>query len=106
MGYVGITQKGAHLVTKLTRLVALAICMATLAAAPAMAQTTPTEDAYGGPAATQQAGGGGGGGPTLSGGSGSLPFTGFQFGMAALVGVGLVATGFALRRTLRAPAQA
>jgi hypothetical protein len=41
----------------------------------------------------------------VSGGSGSLPFTGLQLGIAALVGAGLAGTGFALRRGLQAPAQ-
>jgi hypothetical protein len=87
----------------LARLVALAICILALSAGPAMAQSTPTEDAYGGQAGVQQ--GGGGGTPTVSGGSGSLPFTGFQLGIAALAGVGLAGAGFALRRGLQTPAQ-
>jgi hypothetical protein len=86
----------------LARLIVLASCIFALAAGPAMAQTTPTEDAYGGQAGAQQ---GGGGTPTVSGGSGSLPFTGFQIGMAALAGAGLAGAGFALRRGLQSPAQ-
>lgn len=86
-----------------TGLVALIVCILALAAGPAMAQSTPTEDAYGGQVGAQQTGGGG---PTVSGGTGSLPFTGFQLGMAALAGVGLIGTGFALRRTVRAPSGA
>jgi hypothetical protein len=88
---------------RLARFTLLAICILALAAGPAMAQSTPTEDAYGGQAGVQQ--GGGGGTPTVSGGSGSLPFTGLQLGFAALVGAGLAGTGFALRRGLQTPAQ-
>jgi hypothetical protein len=88
---------------RLARLTLLAICILALAAGPAMAQSTPTEDAYGGQAGVQQ--GGGGGTPTVSGGTGSLPFTGLQIGIAALAGAGLAGAGFALRRGLQAPAQ-
>jgi hypothetical protein len=98
-----------------TGLVALIVCILALAAGPAMAQPTaiqdayPTADAYGGQVGAQQtggSGGGGGSGPTVSGGTGSLPFTGFQLSMAALAGAGLIGTGFALRRTVRAPSGA
>jgi len=34
--------------------------------------------------------------------SGSLPFTGFEVSIAALIGLGLLGTGFMLRRTTRA----
>ena len=82
-------------------------------AGAAFAQT-PTGDAYGGIAGLQQGssgGGGGGGGNAPSAGEsqpkgGSLPFTGFELGMAALMGAGLLGTGLVLRRTLRSDAHA
>ena len=49
-----------------------------------------------GPGGTQ--GGGAGGAGTTSAGSGSLPFTGFQAGLLALGGAGMIGTGIALRR--------
>jgi hypothetical protein len=112
--YFGHNPKGVHVLKNFTGLVALIVCILALAAGPAMAQPTatqdayPTADAYGGQVGAQQTGGGsGGGGPTVSSGStGSLPFTGFQLGMAALVGAGMIGTGFVLRRTVRAPSGA
>jgi hypothetical protein len=83
-------------------------------AGAAFAQT-PTGDAYGGVAGLQQGSSGGGGGgeapsqpasrPEAQGG-GNLPFTGFELGMAALMGAGLLGTGLVLRRTLRSDAHA
>jgi len=82
-------------------------------AGAAFAQT-PTGDAYGGVAGLQQgsSGGGGGGGEAPAQpasqpqGGGNLPFTGFELGMAALMGAGLLGTGLVLRRTLRSDARA
>jgi hypothetical protein len=112
-----------------TILLVLMCCAALAVPAAAFAQS-PTGDAYGGVAGQQQgtgsggSGGGGGAGPTGSspvqavspstsaggagggGGGGSLPFTGFQLGLAALVGAGLLGTGVVLRRTVRQQAGA
>jgi hypothetical protein len=107
------------------RFVGLIVVIALLAfAAPASAQTS---DAYGGEAGVEQVvGGGGGEGGTPEGSpsatnsgtggetrsvsaddqSGSLPFTGFQAGMVALLGLALVGTGLAARRVSRTGAQA
>jgi hypothetical protein len=84
----------------------LAVALASLAvAAPAFAQSA-TEDAYRGVAATQQFdnGGDGDGGTTTS--SDSLPFTGLELGLIALVGAGLLGAGFAIRRASRPGAAA
>jgi hypothetical protein len=90
---------------KIRSILVVAMAFACLVAvSPASAQTL-TEDPYQDLAAQQQAalgGGGGGGGSSDSGvataGSGSLPFTGFEAAMAALLGVGLIAMGLAVRR--------
>jgi hypothetical protein len=85
----------------------LAVALASLAvAAPAFAQSA-TEDAYRGVAATQQFdnGGTGGTGATTTS-SDSLPFTGLELGLIALVGAGLLGAGFAIRRVSRPGAAA
>lgn len=92
---------------KIRSILVVAMALACLvAASPASAQTL-TEDPYQDLAAQQQAalggGGGGGGSDSAAGvqataGSGSLPFTGFEAAMAALLGVGLIALGLTVRR--------
>jgi hypothetical protein len=106
-----------------TRLIAFLSALAlTLAlAAPAMAQTdSPTADAYQGVAGEEVAGGGGSGGGGGGGGevagetavaaqetttaesSGkTLPFTGAELGIFALVGAALLGTGLVVRHTAR-----
>jgi hypothetical protein len=74
----------------------------------AMAQTSPTQDAYGGVLGneTQNTNGGSGAAPaaqelgTNTPGD-SLPFTGFEAGLVALLGAGLLTLGFVMRRTSR-----
>ena len=108
------------------RFIGLMLIAMLVLAAPASAQTG---DAYGGEAGIEQVsgstgGGGGGGGspevtPSSNSGSngatqtvsssdrgGSLPFTGFQAGLVALFGLGLVGTGLAVRRVSRTGLQA
>jgi hypothetical protein len=84
-------------------------------AGTALAQDNPTEDAYGGVLGEEVgnqddsgAGTGVGGGNETAvavagqdAGSGSLPFTGLEVGLVALAGIGLLALGFAMRRTTR-----
>ena len=80
---------------------------------------SPTEDAYSLNAGLTEAGNGGGGGgeanqPVAQGGEqgapaaqpkgGELPFTGFDAGIAVLLGAGLLGTGLMLRRSARATA--
>lgn len=91
-------------------------------AGTALAQS-PTGDAYSGVLGVQQNGGNSGGGnaPTASksapsapsnvqhtttAGNKSLPFTGFQLGLVALAGAGLLGSGFALRRASAAGGRA
>jgi hypothetical protein len=105
-------EKGTRMRVNLLAVLAVAFVLAL--GGTALAQdTSPTGDAYGGvlgneventadttadtPPATvvhNEAG---------SPGS-SLPFTGFQVGLVALVGIGLVALGFGMRRGTRRPA--
>jgi hypothetical protein len=78
-------------------------------AGTAMGQTSPTQDAYGGVLGneTQNTNGGSGSAPaaqelgTTTNTGDSLPFTGFEAGLVALFGAGLVALGFVMRRTSR-----
>ena len=76
------------------RITSLLICVAFVLALamPAYAQT-PTQDAYEGVAGVEQDSSGDGGGS-----DGSLPFTGLELAVVALVGVGLLGTGIAVRR--------
>ena len=105
----------------------LAVLVALAVAGTAFAQSTPAQTVYnpggevlgvvngGGPAdivpapATSNGGGGtapapatrresGGGTPTTPAATGSLPFTGFQAGLVALLGLGLLGGGIAMRR--------
>ena len=76
----------------------------------ALAQTSPTDDAYGGVLGNQVTSDDGGGGAaapvtdTQAADDGSLPFTGFEIAFVVLAGIGLVSLGFALRRGVRHPA--
>src|SRR4051794_23918844 len=107
----------------------LAVLASLLVAGPVFAQSSPAQDVYGnggvlgvvnggGPAdivpgpGTSNGGGGNAPTPTVvreSGGNtpapaattGSLPFTGFQAGLVALLGLGLLGGGLAMRRATR-----
>jgi hypothetical protein len=96
-------------------LAVLAISFVFALGGSAMAQDSPTQDAYGGvlgnevestdsnngnsgataPAGTE--------GATAQAGTDQLPFTGLELGLVAFAGIGLVALGFAMRRTTRRP---
>jgi hypothetical protein len=77
--------------------VVLGCVLALSVAGPTFAQT-PTGDAFAG----VEQGPGENGGPTAAeGDSGTLPFTGVELGVFALVGAGLLGTGLLMRRTLR-----
>jgi hypothetical protein len=80
--------------------VVLGCLVALSVAGPTFAQT-PTGDAYGGLAGVEQGPGENGGPTTAEGDSGTLPFTGVELGIFALVGAGLLGTGLLMRRTLR-----
>jgi hypothetical protein len=94
-------EKGRTMRTSLLAVIAVAFVLAI--GSTALAQTSPTQDAYGGVLgnevensadATQELG---------SNSGGTLPFTGLEAGIVALVGVGLVGLGFAMRRGTRRP---
>jgi hypothetical protein len=60
---------------------------------------TPTQDAYGGVLGGQVSGGSGHGTTEFqASSSGSLPFTGADLKLAALLGLGLIGSGLVLRR--------
>ena len=86
-------------------LAVLAVAFVLVLGSTALAQDNPTQDAYGGVlgnevenSADTQANI-----QEVGGDTGSLPFTGFQVGIVALVGIGLVSLGFAMRRGTRRP---
>ena len=93
--------------TKLLVLLAMVFTLAFVGTA--MGQDNATEDAYGGvlgeevsnnddsvsPGAEES------GAPVAAQDTGSLPFTGLELGLVAFAGFGLVALGFAMRRSTR-----
>lgn len=89
------------------KLVAVVAIVASLAfgalAGSAFAQSSPTEDAYGIQQGIDQGstGGSSDNGGTTQASSGSLPFTGLEVGLLALIGAGLVGTGVVVRRLSR-----
>jgi hypothetical protein len=88
---------------KITAFLAVALLSLALAS-PAFGESA-TQDAYGGIAGSQEFTGGSGSNAALASDttseSGTLPFTGLDVGLIALVGVGLVGTGLVIRRTNR-----
>jgi hypothetical protein len=103
-------RKGIRMRTSVLAVAAVAFVL--VLGGTALAQDSPTQDAYGGvlgnevqnsadtQANVQQVGGQSSAG---GGGGGSLPFTGFEVGIVLLAGIGLVALGFAMRRGTRRP---
>jgi hypothetical protein len=91
-------------------LTVLAVALVLAFGGVAMAQTTPTTDAYPGHVLGHEVQNNGDttrtaheehGSTTGTTPTGNLPFTGFQVGIVVLVGVSLVGLGFAMRRTTR-----
>jgi hypothetical protein len=101
-------QKGSDMRVSLMAVLAVAFVLAL--GGTASAQTSPTDDAYGGVLGNQVTSNDGGGGAaapvtdTQAADDGSLPFTGFEIAFVVLAGIGLVSLGFALRRGVRHPA--
>jgi hypothetical protein len=104
-------EKGRYMRVSLLAVIAVAFVLAL--GGTAFAQGSPTTDTYGGVLGNEvENSGSSTGSPTTvsneSGANqpgGNLPFTGFQVGIVALVGIGLVSLGFAMRRgTRRRPA--
>jgi hypothetical protein len=94
-------QKGRKM--RMSLLAVLAVAFVLMIGGTALAQDSPTQDAYGGVLgnqvensadATQELG-------ANAAESGTLPFTGFDAGIAGIVGIGLVGLGFAMRRGSR-----
>jgi len=92
----------------------LAVAFVLVLGGTALAQDSPTQDAYGGVLGNEVENSGDttanvqevGGDSTSPGGTspgGTLPFTGLQVGLVVLVGIGLVSLGFAMRRGTRRP---
>jgi hypothetical protein len=79
-------------------LAVLAVAFVLALGGTALAQS-PTQDAYGGVLGNESENNVGG--DVAS--TGSLPFTGFEAGLVAFAGIGLVALGFAIRRSTRRP---
>jgi len=94
--------------TRFTAVFAAVLASVTLAFSGLAVAQTPSDDAYSGLAAEQQAAAGGdGGGPvgtTATAEEGSLPFTGFEVGIALLAGTALIGTGLLVRRASRGDA--
>jgi hypothetical protein len=108
-------EKGIRM--RMSLLAVLAMAFVLVLGGTALAQDNPTTDAYGGvlgnevensgdtTANVQEVGGDSSSPGDTSSPGGTLPFTGLQVGLVALVGIGLVSLGFAMRRgTRRSPA--
>ena len=100
---LGTMEKGTKMRMSLMAVLAVAFVLAL--GGTALAQDSPTQDAYGGVLGNEAEG-------TVTGEEvstppnnpppgGSLPFTGFETGLVALAGIGLVGLGFAMRRGTR-----
>lgn len=98
-------EKGTKMRMSLMAVLAVAFVLAL--GGTALAQDSPTQDAYGGVLGNEAEG-------NVTGEdvatppnnntpppAGSLPFTGFETGLVALAGIGLVGLGFAMRRGTR-----
>jgi hypothetical protein len=81
---------------KVASSIVLALVLLALTAGVASAAGNATQDAYGGLLGQQSSSG-----PTAKQSGASLPFTGFDVAIVALLGVGLVGTGLVVRRTVR-----
>jgi hypothetical protein len=102
-------EKGRYM--RVSLLAVLAVSFVLALGGTAFAQDNPTTDTYGGVLGNEvENNGSSTGSPNVvqneagsSESPGNLPFTGFQVGIVALAGIGLVALGFAMRRGTRRP---
>jgi LPXTG-motif cell wall-anchored protein len=96
-------EKGTKM--RINLLAVLAVAFVLALGGTAVAQTSPTQDAYGGVLGNEQDEGDVAGDVATqtaqNGGNGSLPFTGSETILVALAGIGLVGLGFAMRRGTR-----
>jgi hypothetical protein len=93
---------------RVSLLAVLAVAFVLALGGTALAQTSPTDDAYGGVLGEEVSNDSGGGGTNpvanaRGADGGSLPFTGLEVAFVVLAGIGLVTLGFALRRGVRRP---
>jgi hypothetical protein len=102
-------EKGRYM--RVSLLAVLAVSFVLALGGTAFAQDSPTTDTYGGVLGNEvENNGSSTGSPSpasppgnVTADEGSLPFTGFQVGIVALAGIGLVGLGFAMRRGTRRP---
>jgi hypothetical protein len=99
-------EKGRYM--RVSLLAVLAVSFVLALGGTAFAQNSPTTDTYGGVLGNEvENSGSSTGSPAppsnVTAEEGSLPFTGFQVGIVALAGIGLVGLGFAMRRGTRRP---
>ena len=96
-------EKGVTM--RMSRLAVLAVAFVLMLGGTALAQESPTQDAYGGVLGNEVENSADTQAVVNEKGAdnGSLPFTGFEVGIVALAGIGLVALGFAMRRGTRRP---
>jgi hypothetical protein len=100
-------EKGRFM--RVSLLAVLAVSFVLVLGGTALAQTSPTDDTYGGVLGNEVENSGSSTGSVNNvthevgdnTGGGSLPFTGFEVGIVALAGIGLVGLGFAMRRGTR-----
>jgi hypothetical protein len=92
-------EKGTKM--RINLLAVLAVAFVLALGGTALAQDSPTADAYGGVLGNEAEGDVAGEVATTTNDNGSLPFTGFETGLVALAGFGLVGLGFAMRRGTR-----
>jgi hypothetical protein len=94
-----MTLKGHNMRRKFASALLALVVMGALAFSSVAIAADPAENAYGGLANEQQAAAEQNVAAAQSGGT--LPFTGFQLGIALVAGVALVGTGLVLRRASR-----
>jgi hypothetical protein len=91
--------------TRFTAVFAAVLASVMLAFSGLAVAQTPSDNAYSGLAAEQQAAAGGDDNGTVNttaaAEEGSLPFTGFEVGIALLAGTALLGTGLLVRRAAR-----
>jgi hypothetical protein len=83
-----------------TKLITLLITGLLLMSAVSASAQSPTQDAYGGVLGSQVSSGNASQSVQAASGD-KLPFTGFDVGLVALVGIGLIGVGFVVRRATR-----
>jgi predicted cobalt transporter CbtA len=86
---------------RMSLLAVLVIALVLAFGGTALAQDSATQDAYGGVLGNEVESSASTTAAVSGAENGSLPFTGFEAGIVALAGIGLVGLGFAMRRSTR-----